>query len=479
MRRAVRRRRARPSPVRLEVRHSRFARLLDGVGGQLYVRGALILFQIVAIPLLISAWGVEEYGAWLALTALAGFAANANFGVLNAFAVEITSIGADGDAARLRTTAHTATMMLCLLLGPVLLLMCAAGWFLPVASWLRLDGIARLDVFQILLLVSVQIWADNLRSVSAAIVIARGRYGLPNFLAGSFRLLEIAGLAIVVLLLDGTIVHAAALAAAIAVLSLAAHRAVAHAMTGGALRGSRRFDPVLVRSLLPASIGNFILSFGVNTLAVHGTRVALSAFLGPRAVAAFAVTMTAVKAIDQANAAFVAVLQPEFSRLRGAASSAEAERLLAIGSQTALASFLLLGTGLLLVGPMVFEAWTQGAIAFSYPLAGLLLIGVMLMQVAKTAQYFLLGNNVVLGFGIGSLAGCAIGLAVSIATMPDWGIYGAAIGFLVGELLVLATSLGFAARQLGRGPLHLLGRLVSLAELPATLAPIVKRNWRR
>jgi O-antigen/teichoic acid export membrane protein len=465
--------------VRLDVRHSRFARLLDGVGGQLYSRGALILFQIVAIPLLISAWGVERYGAWLALTALAGFAANANFGVLNAFAVEISSIGTDGAPDRLRTTAHTATIMLCLLLAPVLLLMCAAGWFLPVASWLKLEGVTRLDVFQILLLVSAQIWADNLRSVSSAIIVARGRYGLPNLLAGTFRLLEIAGLALVVLLLDGTIVHAAALATALAVLSLAAHRAVARAMTDGALRGDRRFDSALVRELLPASIGNFILSFGVNTLAVHGTRVALSAFLGPLAVAAFAVTMTAVKTIDQINAAFIAVLQPEFSRLRGAGSPAESERLLAIGSQTALVSFLLLAAGLLAVGPWVFDLWTAGAIAFSYRLAALLLVGVMLMQVAKTAQYFLIGNNAVLGFGMGSLAGCAIGLGVSIATMPYWGIYGAAIGFSTGELLVLATSLGCAASQLGIPPLRLLGRLVSLAELPATLTPIVKRNLRR
>lgn len=365
------------------------------------------------------------------------------------------------------------------LLGPVLLLMCAAGWFLPVAGWLRLESVTRVDVFQILLLVSVQICADNLRSVSGSIIIARGRYGLPNFLAGTFRLIEIAGLAVVVLLLDGTIVHAAALSASLAVLSLGAHRAVAQAMSGGALRGDRRFDGALVRQLLPASIGNFILSFGVNTLAVHGTRIALSAFLGPVAVAAFAVTMTAVKTIDQANAAFVAVLQPEFSRLRGAASSAEAERLLAIGSQTALVSFLLLAAGLLVVGPWAFDLWTHGAIGFSYGLVALLLIGVLAMQVAKTAQYFLLGNNVVLGFGIASFIACALGLTVSIAAMPHWGLYGAAAGFATGELLVLAASIGCAARQLDIPPLRLLGRLVSLAELPTTLAPIIKRNWRR
>lgn len=459
----------------LDVRHSRLARLLDGIGGQLFTRGTLILFQLVTVPLLISAWGVEQYGAWLALTALAGFAANANFGLLNAFNVEITTVGGGGDRERLRTTVHSANVMLVLLLGPALLLLCAAGWYLPVASWLKLEAVTRLDVFQVLLLVSVQLFADTLRSISASVIVAQGRYGLPNILAGGLRLVEIAGLAVIVLALGGTIVHAAALSTAIALVSLVVHRAVAHRMTDGMLRGGRRFDRALVRSLLPASLGSFILSFGVNTVTVHGTRLALSAFLGPQALAAFAVTMTAAKMIDQLNVSFVGVLQPEFSRLRGSGSPADTERLVMLGSQTALASFLLLAAGVLAVGPVAFELWTHGTIAFSYPLAMLLLAGILLMQTGKTTLYYLVGNNAVLGLGVGALASALAGLGLSIVAMPHWGVYGAAAGFVAGEALMLATVIACAAHRLGVPPFRLLRRLMSLGELPAALSPVIRR----
>ena len=231
----------------LDPGRSRAQRLLDGVGGQLYARGTLIVLQIVAVPLLISAWGVGQYGAWLALTAFAGVASNANFGVLNAFAVEINTIGPTGDARRLRDAIHTADLMLGLLLGPVLALMCAAGWALPVGIWLKLEGIGRPEILQILLLASVQIGADNLRAVSAAVIVGRGRYGLPNLVAGTLRLTEIAALAVLVLVFDGTIVGAAMIGAAGALLNLLLHRAIARSMMGSAHSGDRRFDRGLVR----------------------------------------------------------------------------------------------------------------------------------------------------------------------------------------------------------------------------------------
>jgi O-antigen/teichoic acid export membrane protein len=451
---------------------SRLRRLAGGAGGQAYFKLAMVVYQLTTVPLLIAAWGLATFGSWIALTAIMGLMSTANFGVANAVAVEIAATPPDAPTGRLASLVKTAYAMLSVLLGGAALALGAAAWSLPLGSWLNLDGVGAAEIRWVVVLVIVQVVLDNFRAVSAALIVRSGHYGAPNLLAGTFKLVEIGGLAAVVAA-GGGIVAAAGIGTACGVASLVAHWLYVRRWHSRIDGGQVEID--VARRLVAPSIGNFILNVGVNLIAIYGTRIALTAALGPRALAAFTVMMTAVRLIDHLNAILVSALQHEFARESKIDGGKESRLLLARGGQVSFAGFVVLAACLLIAGPIAFDLWTHGEVAFAFPIVIVLLAGTLVQQVAKSAVYYLIGTNRVLGFAIGAAVCYAVGLGVAVLFMPTLGMMGAAIGYAVGEALTLTLALRFAATYIGARPIALLGRQLDLRELWSRLGPLARR----
>ena len=251
----------------MSVQPTRLRRLLAGAGGQAYVKGMMIAHQLVMVPLLITAWGLATYGSWLALTVVAGLVSNANLGAANAVRVEITATAADAPPETVGSLVKTGRAMLAALLGSGALALCAASWSLPVKQWLNLEGVSMLDVRLVIALVTIQVVLENFRAIPTALILRTGRYGAPNVLTGTLKLVELAALAAVVLA-GGSLVAAAAVGAVCAFLNLAAHHLCAAKWHAGFDRAGK-VDLSLARRQLAPTKCNIVRSVGVNQLLVY------------------------------------------------------------------------------------------------------------------------------------------------------------------------------------------------------------------
>lgn len=452
---------------------SRVRRLIGGAGGQAFLKGAMVVYQLATVPLLIGSWGLATYGSWLALTVLAAIMSNANFGVASAFRVAITATPMEAPYGTIGSLVKTAHAMLAVLLSLAAAALFAAVLSLPVGRWLNLEGVTDFEIRAVVSLVVVQVVLESFRAVPAALILRTGRYGWPSALTAILKFIELAALAVLVLKGAG-LVSAAAVGCISALLNLVAHWFYAGRWHGW-IGGAGHVDPSLARAFLAPSIGNFLLALGANLLAIYGLRLLLSAALGPRALAAFAVAMTSVKMIDQLNGVMVSALQYEFSRVSRADSTRQSEALLVRGGQLSLAGFLVMASALLLIGPTAFAIWTQQTVAFDYMIITIMLIGILLQQLGKSSLYFLVGTNRVLGFALSSIAFYVISLALTMLLLPRLHILGASVGFAVGEGLQLALGLHYASRHLRAEPLALFVRQFRLHELYAALVPLARR----
>src|SRR5262249_28381898 len=83
-------------------------RIWESLAAMTFARAVQIGYVFVLVPILLSQWGVEVYGEWLILSAVASFGALANFGMFQASAVEIALACGAGNREGASKVAATA-----------------------------------------------------------------------------------------------------------------------------------------------------------------------------------------------------------------------------------------------------------------------------------------------------------------------------------------------------------------------------------
>lgn len=429
---------------------STLRRLAGGVSGQGAVRVMAVAQSIVLVPVLISAWDLRVYGAWLAVTALGSFVGLTNFGLSNASGnAMILAIGA-GDQERADRVFSTTLTVLAGISLPLIAALGLFGYFAPLEGWLNLTDVSHLSIAYLLLAVVLQVWLNTFKGVFAAAISATGRYGLPSFIMAGAKFLEITGIVCAVLFFGGGIVAAASILIAAALLDLVCHIVMTGRLVPWAVYRPGRTDLQLFRGLVKPSLGNVILHAGVNAVVTQGPRVIISILLGPAAVAVFAVHATAVRLADQATSLIAGPLQVEVTHAVGGSRLDRAMSLIAAGTQ--ISAMLSLGAILVLAvaGPILFGYWSLGRIVFDYQLFVFLAVAIIATSIGKISLITVIGANRIFVPSLLLLPATATAMAIGAWFTQVYGVYGMGAGWMIAEIATSCIVIGAASNVLAR-----------------------------
>ena len=170
------------------------------MGANLINQAVVALSQLIMIPMLIGAWGLEGYGTWLLLTAIPMCLTISDFGFTSSAKSDMSVRAARGDVAGAQVTASSvaAVMIAALaLIGAVYFgLVYALDW----TALLKLAALPNGAAQTVLALGFVQIASYQAFLLSAAVVRAAGRPATEVMLSAGARALDTITLVITALL---------------------------------------------------------------------------------------------------------------------------------------------------------------------------------------------------------------------------------------------------------------------------------------
>ncbi|MCJ2188722.1 lipopolysaccharide biosynthesis protein [Novosphingobium beihaiensis] len=424
-------------------------RVIRGMSGQAFSRGAIFINTLGVVPMLLAAWGLTVYGEWITLTAIATLTSLSNFGLANAASTEILKATGASDNDRAQTVFGTAFIALACIFGPVLLVIFGLVLVLPVAEMLKITHVSNTGIIIITMAMASQVWLNTVKGLFFGASFSSGTYAAPNLVSGLVKLLELASLGVAVGYFHGGPAYAAVVIACVAGLDLIAQAALAVRAAPWLKLRNVGIDRTCLKMLMGPSMGAALLHLGVNFVGVQGPRIILSSVAGPEAVGVFSVYATATRIIDQISSLAMSVFQIEFSRTSGGGQTDVTMKLLSVGGRINVASCLILSCGLLVGGPIAFDMWTHGRVSFEYPLACAFLLATLFVQTAKAPLTYLQGANYLFKPVVTMLIAGAIGLAIGSPLAHAWGPLGMAMGKILAEGLALIVVTVFAAHSIG------------------------------
>lgn len=327
--------------------------------------------QIVLVPVLLHAWGVDYYGVWIMLTAVPTILALSNLGMGTASAVELSHRIAAGKEESVKSLLATAMGMIALVMTTVTL---GSAWIaVPLMEWFEIPiGVIDRPVAAVTLLFA-SVTVSTLAQPLEGLWVGRQRAATIILLSVVRQAVEIAGMVAAVMLgakavgLAGTILG---VNLGWAVLVLGWSRRLLPAT------GHWRIDRSSVREMFLRGTG-FQASAVWQALLFQGSLLLTGSLAGPGASAALGTLRTISRVGTQALSILNQSTTPELQTAYGRRDLATCRRLHAVGLVVAGGAATAGSLLLVLAGPLVYRLWTNSAIEVPGVVWPLLALGVI------------------------------------------------------------------------------------------------------
>jgi O-antigen/teichoic acid export membrane protein len=401
--------------------------------------------QIILVPLLLAAWGTEQYGEWIALNAVAYFANIANLGLADAASSDIVLRHSSGDTHAARRAFSTFFVVLTLALSCGYLALVGVVQVVGLSKILSLQAISIHEAKFVVLAAGLsQLLYFYTIPLGGAIGAVLGA-GRPALFFGIARAAELVGVAIALQFGATPLVVALVMLAAVIlniVMSVVAARSCAPWLS---VKLSD-FDTGTLRRTWTASLGFFGFFISSALIGVNVPRLLIFHFLGAAPLTTFMVLVTYTRAARMIALAVSQSTQIEIGRAFGNGRVDLAKRLIegVIGVTTGLALVLLLAQ--LALASFIVPAWTRGHVSVAWGLLAILAVVAFVGTYFDTLTTTLAALNRIALAAAGYGLGLAIGLLVAVILLPSLGLPAMAIGLLCPELLgSLAAMRGLSA----------------------------------
>lgn len=409
--------------------------LIRNFAGASFGRVSILLFRVAQVPLLLSALAVDEFGRWLVLASLPSWLTLANLGFGNVAANEMSMAVAAGDVPRARSLFSTAIVVVTVISAVGAALMWPVAVYIPWERFIgasaerhgELSGAVFWLAITVLLSFYIDIFGGRFRA---------GRKAHWAMIMAGFRpwLELLAQVTVLQFTVRFDILAGAAVAATLVYLVSIQWL-------------SWRSMPALAFSLgqtEPSQFGELFrkgLAFQAfpigNALLFQGNLLVVQTFLGPAAVALFATVRTLVRSVTQLMELVNQVIWPELSHLLGAGNLPQAARLHRAGVCLSISGAILSVIGLGLFGGTLYGWWTKTAIALPPHVLLLFLLPIPFNALWYTSSVVHAASNRHEGLAIRYLIGSSLAVLACIAFSQSYGMEGAALSTLVGDLLLI------------------------------------------
>jgi O-antigen/teichoic acid export membrane protein len=390
--------------------------------------------QIILLPLLISAWGTETYGEWIALNSVAFFINLAGFGLADAASSDIVLRHSADDADGAARSFSTFILLITIAVVGGFALFFGVVTLFNLSDMISLREIQIADARRVVLILSLSqllfLYVTPLAGVlGAAMGAAR-----PTFHYGIARAVEILAIAVVIRF-GATPTEVASIVLAATVLNIVMNFVVALRRAPWLSFRLADFDLSVVRRTWRPSLGFFGLFICTALIGVNAPRLLVFHFLGAASLTTFMVLMTYTRAARMIAFSLSQATQIEIGREFGNGRLDRVKTLIerVLGGTMGLA-VILLAAGLL-VAPYVIPAWTRGRVAVVWNVLDVLALGALLGTYFDTLMTATAAFNRTLLVSLGYGLGLAIGLPLAVVLLPSLGLLGMALGLLFPEFM--------------------------------------------
>jgi O-antigen/teichoic acid export membrane protein len=346
-------------------------RLFKGLSANAFSQLVTVVVQLVGVPVLLHAWGPQVYGEWLVLVALPVYLSMTDLGFAQSAANDMTARVGRGD----RTGALSVFQSLVRLVFAISIVGLAIVSFvllnLRFLPYFRFEAIDAVSVRWILWVLSAQVFAGLVDSVTHAGFRAGGEYALHVGIAAGTRLLQFASIWIVALM-GGTPVAAATAFFAVRVVATATAGFVLTRRHRWLTFGTEHANSDELKRLVSPAMANLAFPFA-QAVTIQGMVLVVGSILGPIAVVIFSTLRTLTRVPLQLVYAASHAAEPEI-----AAAFGGGDRVLmrSLFLQTLRAGLWLAAVAAVVVsvaGSRILEWWTHGNVQMHWLLFAALL----------------------------------------------------------------------------------------------------------
>ena len=365
-------------------------RMLRGTLANLYDKGAVMLVQLLTIPVLTQYWGVDGYGLWLLLMTLPTYIALSDMGVATAAGVMLTTSISKGNYVKaLSILQSTVAIVMGTVVMACLGVVCYLAWY-----WYNGKQIANFSSEQVviaaLLLVGYSLIFTQMNIITV-VWRATHKYAFAMAYAGTFILIE--GLALVSIVINkGGIVEAACAFFLIRLIGYLVFLILLKKRENWVSISFSNVDKSQIKELFSPSIAALALVLAL-AISLQGTILLVGIMVGATAVGIYGATRTLVRAPLQLSGLVIRPSIPELTRAYAEKNFSIINKLNKLNLKVTLYTLLPIGVIFLFFGEKIVFHLSNGKIIPSFKLIFFLFIGVIFHGVWNSLAVGLIALN--------------------------------------------------------------------------------------
>jgi len=446
-------------------------RLHKGFGANIYNQGVTIIVQLVGVPVLLYAWGVELYGEWLILFAIPAYLSMSDLGFTLSAANDMTTKVAYNDRVGALVVFQSLSALVHGVIVFALILTTCLLFCTPFSEWLPLHRMSSNEARWVLWFLAAEVFARLADGVNHAGFRANGDYALHLSLRSTTRLLQFSGLWVVALW-DLRPVAAAGAFFGVRSLSSIAFRLLLMQRHRWLTFGFAHVRSAELRRLFKPALANIAIPFS-QTLNIQGMVLVIGSVLGSVAVVTFSTLRTLTRIAFQLVRSVSNAIEPEIARAYGRQDPGEMNSLFLHGLRASLWLAFAAGICLFVFGELILSLWTKGKVSMDSVLFTWLVISSVSSVLWYGALIVLKAANIHVRAACFLFLSSAIAVGIAAVLLLWTGhLANAGLSLLIIDAVMVYYTLHSTSRFIGVRPVLFLSRAIN----PFSLIKLVFRS---
>ncbi len=431
----------------------------SNVAGQVVVLG--VWFALT--PFMVHRLGATDYGLWVLVASLVAYGNLLDLGLGGAVTKYVAELRARDRSEEASDLVATALAMYCVV--ALVVVVASVPFALVFPHLFNISPGQQSDARWVVFLTSLALAVKLPTTAPYAVLRGLQRFDLNNLISVSATLMQAAA-TIAVLLLGGGVVGLAAIVIPLTLLTqipmLLVIRHIAPDLRIG-LRGAQRR---LVPTVASFSTSLFVIN-GASVVKTKTDEVVIAAALPLATVTPYSIARRLSELPSIMTYQFATVLFPLASELHGAGNQARLRALYLGATRLALALFVPIAVGLMVLAEPFLAAWVGKAFARDAHIVVILIASGLFNVAMWPALSMLMGSNAHRPLAVFSGLSALLNLGLSVALVGRIGVTGVALGTLIAAGLEALVVLPFTMRRYAIEPRTMLSEALAPGLLPA------------
>lgn len=340
----------------------RILRLTQGTLANVLGQALNIVGQLAQVPILLSSWGTQVYGEWLALSAMVAYLSTLDLGMQTYVVNRLNQCHARAEKDEYTRVLHTGLLMNTAIPFAGFLLLLPLIFLSPLNDWLQLKATTPGAAAWVTAILSLQVVYSIGYGMIFGIYRTIGEYARGQMISNLRYLFNLTATVLVAFAGGHLKALASAQLALIVVTSAVVYIDLRHRHPEIEI-GLSRADWRLGMEFFWPSM-TFLAIQVVLALGLHGSTLLVSGIFGAAALVIFSTLRTLSNMVKQAAATIQLALWPEFTTLDALSEQAALRHLHLLGTKIMMTVAVCASVFLMTAGDRLVQFWTRGRVTY-------------------------------------------------------------------------------------------------------------------